>query len=393
MENYFVSEIKAIALPSIEQLQEQDIRYSDNYYSTNTCMGNRWGHDWSNPPRNSIMCSDRVYADPKSNIMRFQAVPGVCDAVNDYYCVAMGKGFAQDAAESSGNGGMDLELYWGYTFKIDFTDDDGNKYNINVMQIDTKRIDDGNSNSDNLYETHVDSFLEFITSYDESEEGTGYTRGFKDTDYGRDNDSFNLDYDKFFGGKNVRACGVSAYVDGWYISGTYDDGYVMRTDRDGIPIDKESYIAEQTKRSIVKSVSRSGIPDHQKENIIRQAIKEALGVEISAEELERLIAAEDPEDFSSKECSNRSGRIYACSWYANGETDKIYSWYFPKYALYVVSLSTGAVRTVTARIGINYKHQMDKEIYVFADWLFYPYWSIEAGGAIISDQGQITLDF
>ncbi len=272
--------------------------YVENYYAKSTVEANRWENGGA-ASRHAVMGSDRAYLNPDTNIMMFQATPGVIDPVNDYYCVALGPGFSIEAAKLSGNDyyvsgkhiGAD-EKNWGYTFLINFVDDNGNTYRINAIFVDTKNPDD--EQTGDLFRPHTNGFLEFITSYDE----TGYnnTKGFSDTNLGRDDDNFNLDYDKLFGGSNVRVDSVYAYKNGWMFSGNYADGYTINTEIDGIPITSdgitmtpEDYKKETIKQSIIKSVIDCDMPDDIKEAMICRTINEVCDEIITKEEYERLL--------------------------------------------------------------------------------------------------------
>lgn len=236
--------VKYAYITSLHDVNTED-GYVSDYYSSNSFEADVWGSKVNDPPRSAIMRSDRIYADPVSNIMRFKVSNGEVDPVNDYYCVAMGPGFSRDAAKCCGkntmlyefNNGIAMEIAdygtWGYTFRVNFIDDNSSEYHINVIMVDVKDITDSYSRQD-PYTTHTGSFIEFIMKYDPNADKHN-TEAFRYTPYGRDGDEKNLDYDKFFGGTNVRVQSVYPYCDGWMIQGTYSDGYTIRDDRYGIP--------------------------------------------------------------------------------------------------------------------------------------------------------------
>ncbi|MCM1524738.1 MAG: hypothetical protein NC120_09805, partial [Ruminococcus sp.] len=237
--------VKYAYITSLHDVNTED-GYVSDYYSSNSFEADIWSSAGYEAPRSAIMRSERTYADPVSNIMRFRVSSNEVDPVNDYYCVAMGPGFALNAAKL-----CNMKLYednktgfiyadedtWGYTFRVNFTDDDNREFKINVIMVDDKRLKGDENSTGDYYTTHNDSFLEFIMKYD-PDAGYSKTQGFKNTPYGRNGDEKNLDYDKFFGGKNVRVQSVYPYNDGWMFEniGSYDDPeYVMNDDRWGIP--------------------------------------------------------------------------------------------------------------------------------------------------------------
>ena len=264
--------------------------YNDNYYAGSSFMADKWGEGLEeNPARKHLMESDRVYTDKDTNIRRFRVNPDDNDSVNDYYCVALGRGFAIEAAllshcnvvnDVNGNPYQADETNWGYTFKVEYTDDKNNLYYINVIMIESKNSDDDNTN-DPLFKTHLNGLIEFITSNN--------SYGFEGTKIGRDNDPPNLDYDKFFSQREgepitgIKITSVSAYVDGWMEEGSYANGYTIREDRNGIPTTSDmpqNNIEEYIKR-LETLIDNGAVPSDAKADIERELawVKEESGRE------------------------------------------------------------------------------------------------------------------
>ncbi len=154
--------------------------------------------------------SGRVYTDD-NNAMRFRVNLGNENQENDYYCVSMGQGFAEKAAEYCG-----VDLYhpqyndsvatWGFTFKVELVDENNKKYSMNVIMIDNKikgEDYDKDKNDKNIIESnpwalnpftpHRNSVIEFICG--------DKAYGFSGTDI---NSGGNLSYDLLFGGTGVK---------------------------------------------------------------------------------------------------------------------------------------------------------------------------------------------
>ncbi len=127
-------------MPNILKTESKEVFNSDehynetgyNYYSTTTIERDRWGVGDTNQVLQDAIMEDyetnggRIYKDG-NNAMRFKVnQDSEKDQDNDYYCVAMGIGFAQAAADYCGYSLIeeyDTISKWGFTFKVELVDD------------------------------------------------------------------------------------------------------------------------------------------------------------------------------------------------------------------------------------------------------------------------------
>lgn len=142
-----------------------------------------------------------VYVD-ENNLIRISKVEGIKDIANDYYCVAMARGFITEAKEFC-TPPAQYNINAGYKMQVQLEDSQNNVYKMDVIIIEAKGSDD----SKDIY-THnniVEFFVEDKPSENISVEG-------------------NVSFDKLLGGENLEIERVYAYEEGAIIEGNYNNG-------------------------------------------------------------------------------------------------------------------------------------------------------------------------
>lgn len=123
---------------------------------------------------------------------------------NDYYCVAMAKGFTK-LAEEYCTPAEEGNINYGYKLQVRFEDEDGKSYSMDVIVAEAK----GSSDSDEFY-PH-DHLVEFVV--DEKPKGSIV------------NEKSNVSFDLLLGGKGLEFKEVYAYKDGAFVEGNYRADY------------------------------------------------------------------------------------------------------------------------------------------------------------------------
>jgi hypothetical protein len=231
----------------------------------------------------------KTYLD-ENNIYRYMAGDEP-DPVNDFYCVAMSPAITDRAAKIIEQNNPELDLFFenakygqdpntynaaydGYAFKVNFADDKGNTYSLNVIQMDAKtfptpeEIIKYNIKYEPTYLNPQGHLLEFVTgydpeysiSYDDYDDITAsniddyFTKtagvtGDISTHIGITIDDVktlnidesgkyfgNFDYDRYFKTSGVKVTTVEAYDSGPMAYGSHANGYQVYEDKKGIPV-------------------------------------------------------------------------------------------------------------------------------------------------------------
>ncbi|GFI02890.1 MAG: hypothetical protein HFI44_16180 [Lachnospiraceae bacterium] len=162
----------------------------------------KWKYKDKSTPQYYIVNYEDAYID-ENGLLRISKMPGYRSG-NDYYCVAMAKGFTK-LAEEYCTPAEEGNINYGYKLQVRFEDEDGKSYSMDVIVAEAK----GSSDSDEFY-PH-DHLVEFVV--DEKPKGSIV------------NEKSNVSFDLLLGGKGLEIKEVYAYKDGAFVEGNYRADY------------------------------------------------------------------------------------------------------------------------------------------------------------------------
>ena len=175
---------------------EQDVMYNFSTYTSRDMIT-----ALSSPDYHLTHTYKDVYVD-ENNLVRISKVEGIKDITNDYYCVAMARGFATKAEETC-TPPAQYNMNAGYKMQVQLEDSQNNVYKMDVIIVEVKGSDDPND-----FYTH-NNIVEFFVE-DEPSENISVKR--------------NVSFDKLLGGENLEIKRVYAYENGAIVEGNYNKG-------------------------------------------------------------------------------------------------------------------------------------------------------------------------
>lgn len=146
-----------------------------------------------------IVNHDNAYVD-ENGLVRISRVDGIKDA-NDFYCVAMAPGFAEEAKKYCTPPAQEGNINAGYKLQVQLEDSKSNIYTMDVIIADIKSSSDSND-----FYTH-NHLVEFFV---EQKPGENISTG------------GNVSFDKLLGGKDLEITKVYAYENGAMMEGNYN---------------------------------------------------------------------------------------------------------------------------------------------------------------------------
>lgn len=171
------------------------IRYDFSTYESrwlNNGVKSRFGE---RTPNYYILFHENSYID-ENGLIRIRKIQGM-EAEDDYYCVAMAKGFAT-AAEALCTPAPEYNRNFGFKLQVQLGDSKGREYNLDVIVADVK-----GSYDDNDFYTHT-SLVEFIV---EDKPGDAIS------------EEGNVSFDKLLNGQGLEIKKVYAYENGAMVVG------------------------------------------------------------------------------------------------------------------------------------------------------------------------------